>query len=85
MLSCKEITEKANSYLDDELPFFTRLKVKLHLSMCKHCQRYVEQLSITIRTLSKLNSIDEPVSEKVVDDVVNNLKYVSRRDSTNSD
>ena len=37
MLSCKDITENANSYLDKELPFFTRMKVNLHLMMCVHC------------------------------------------------
>ena len=78
MLSCKDITEKANSYIDEELPFFTRMKVKLHLSMCVHCKRYVEQLRTTIQALSKLNPIDEPVSEKLVDDVVSKLKQINQ-------
>jgi len=78
MLSCKEITENANSYIDKELPFFTRMKVKLHLSMCIHCKRYVEQLNMTIRTLGNLKKADEMVSEEVVDNVLNNLKQVNR-------
>jgi len=84
MLSCKDITENANSYLDKELPFFTRMKVNLHLMMCVHCKRYVEQLNATIRTLGNLKRADETVSEEVVDNVVNNLKQVNR-DSTKLD
>ena len=84
MLSCKEITENANSYLDKELPFFTRMKVKLHLSMCIHCRRYVDQLNTTIRTLGNLKKADETVSEDVVDNVVNSLKQINQ-DSTKLD
>ncbi|MEJ2178887.1 MAG: zf-HC2 domain-containing protein [Gammaproteobacteria bacterium] len=84
MLSCKDITENANAYLDKELPFFTRMKVKLHLSMCIHCRRYVDQLNTTIRALGNLNKADETVSEHVVDDVVSRLKQVNQ-DTTKSD
>ena len=83
MLSCKDITENANAYLDKELPFFTRMKVKLHLSMCIHCRRYVDQLNTTIRALGNLNKADETVSEHVVDDVVSRLKQVNQ-DTTKS-
>jgi len=84
MLSCKDITENANAYLDKELPFFTRMKVKLHLSMCIHCRRYVDQLNTTIRALGNLNKADETVSEHVVDDIVSRLKQVNQ-DTTKSD
>lgn len=77
MLSCKEITEKANSYLDQELPFFTRMQVKLHLMMCEHCQRYVNQLRITISTLGKLRK-DTPVSQQAVDDIVGSLRQFQK-------
>ena len=73
MLSCKDITEKANSYIDQELPFFTRLKVKLHLQMCKHCQRYVDQLQLTIQALGKMRQ-DDKVSDDVVENVVRTMK-----------
>jgi predicted anti-sigma-YlaC factor YlaD len=63
MLSCKDITEKANEYIDDELPFMKRLSVQMHLFICKNCRRYMDQLHITIQTLGRLNKT-EPVSEE---------------------
>ena len=77
MLSCKEITEKANSYLDKELPFYTRMQVKLHLMMCVNCQRYLDQLRITISALGKMKK-DSPVAEHVVDNIVNNLNQLHK-------
>jgi len=73
MLSCKDITEKANDYLDRDLPFFTRLKVKMHLMVCVHCQRYVQQLQLTIQALTRLKKPDT-VDDATVDSVVENLK-----------
>ena len=80
MLSCKDITEKASEYLDQELPFFTRLKVKIHLRMCQNCDRYVKQLQITIRALGKMNK-PETVTDAKVDSILNNLKEVAQSGS----
>lgn len=73
MLSCKEITENANSYLDRELPLFTRMKVKMHLVLCENCRRYMDQLQLTIQSLSKFRR-DDTVSDDVVDKVVRSMK-----------
>ena len=73
MLSCKEITEKANEYLEKDLPFFVRLKVKMHLKMCIHCQRYVEQLQTTIQLLNKMKQ-STATDDSTVDGMVNFIK-----------
>lgn len=73
MLSCKEITENANQYLDKELPFFTRMKVKMHLRMCIHCQRYVDQLQATINMLGAMKPQDT-TDDATVDSIVGILK-----------
>ncbi|HEY5602272.1 MAG TPA: zf-HC2 domain-containing protein [Gammaproteobacteria bacterium] len=77
MLNCKDITKQASNYLDKELPYRARLQVRLHLLICVHCQRYINQLRTTIRTLGKLKK-DIPVSEQVVDDIVNNLRQAKQ-------
>ena len=73
MLSCKEITDKANEYLEKDLPFFVRLKFKMHLKMCINCQRYVDQLQTTIQLLGKMK---QPVNteDSTVDNIVDILK-----------
>lgn len=48
MLTCREVTERASEYLDGDLPFGRRLAFRLHLMMCRHCRRYVDQLARTI-------------------------------------
>ncbi|WP_439576543.1 anti-sigma factor family protein [Elioraea sp.] len=48
MLTCREVTERASEYLDGNLPFGRRLAFRLHLLMCRHCRRYVDQLAGTI-------------------------------------
>jgi len=80
MLSCKDITENANKYLEKDLPFFVRLKVKMHLKMCIHCQRYVEQLQTTIQLLGKMK---QPVDtdDTTVDDIVNIIKTGNKKET----
>ena len=80
MLSCKEITEKANEYLEKDLPFFVRLKFKMHLKMCINCQRYVDQLQTTIQLLGKMK---QPVSteDSTVDNIVDILKNSDNKKS----
>jgi hypothetical protein len=73
MLSCKDITEKANHYLDKDLSFFARLKVKMHLRMCIHCQRYVDQLNTTILVLGQMKKTDT-TNDSTVDAIVESLK-----------
>ena len=80
MLSCKEITERANEYLEKDLPFFVRLKFKMHLKMCINCQRYVDQLQTTIQLLGKMK---QPVSteDSTVDNIVDILKNSDKKES----
>ena len=69
MLSCKDITEKANQYLDHDLPFMVRLNFRIHLFMCVNCKRYVQQLRTTILTLGRMkqkNAVDNQVVENVI-------------------
>jgi anti-sigma factor RsiW len=45
MLRCHEVTRL---YATDEIrgaPLRTRLAVRLHLMMCRHCDRYVRELA----------------------------------------
>lgn len=63
MLSCKDITEKASAYLDKEMPLGARMSMRMHLFMCNHCRRYMDQLQITINTLKFIKK-DEPVSKE---------------------
>lgn len=68
MLTCREVTELANDYLDRELPLLARAQVRLHLLMCSHCRRYVDQLASAVNLLKALPHEAPPtdVEEKLV-------------------
>jgi hypothetical protein len=51
MLSCRDVGQKASDYLDGRLSWWTRIKVRLHILMCRHCRRYLVQLRLVIRAL----------------------------------
>jgi len=54
MLSCKELTDRATEYLEQDLPWAQRLRVRVHLSMCRYCRRYLNQMRKVIKLLKQL-------------------------------
>ena len=76
MLSCKDINEKANQYIDGELTIRLRLAVGFHLLMCVHCRRYVRQLVATINTLRQLpkKECSNGQIEQIIDRLLNDEK-----------
>ena len=72
MLSCKQLTENANDYIEQNLPLKSRISVKLHLLMCIHCRRYVHQLKTTVTALTGLKSdwidtADQETTDKLLE------------------
>jgi len=44
MLRCREVTRLHASDELERATFMTRMGVRLHLAMCRHCRRYVREL-----------------------------------------
>ena len=72
MLKCREITELANGYLEHELPFMQRAQFRLHIMMCKHCRRYMDQLARTVKLLGAARRTE--IAASVEDNLVRLLK-----------
>ncbi len=74
MLSCKDIHQYANQYIDRELTIRQRFAAGFHLLMCVHCRRYVRQLAATINTLRRLPQKEcsegqmEQIMKRLLDD-----------------
>ncbi len=68
VITCREVTEQANDYLENELRFWPRLQFRLHLLACRNCRRYVDQLQRTIDLLSKttVESLRAEAEEAIV-------------------
>ena len=58
MFNCKEVSQKVSLSLDTALPFHQRLMIRMHLLMCKYCDRLREQLLI-LRKAVRLENIPE--------------------------
>ncbi|MBT8373172.1 MAG: zf-HC2 domain-containing protein [Desulfobacterales bacterium] len=62
MLNCKEVSEKVSESMDRTLPFHYRLQLKMHLLMCKYCNRFKNQL-LMIRGAARLEDPTEDVDD----------------------
>lgn len=68
MLTCKQVTERASLYVDRELGLWPRLQFRLHLMMCQHCRRYIEQIEAVVRLLR--NRPTEPAAFETAEALV---------------
>ena len=57
-LTCKEASPLISEMMDHRVSLWTRLRVKIHLAMCKFCEYYKEQLDILRRLAGKLGKED---------------------------
>ena len=56
MFRCNEVSQKVSQGLDAPLPLATRLMVRMHLWMCRHCSRVYRQLRV-LRKLSRQSDV----------------------------
>jgi hypothetical protein len=67
MLSCKQVTEQAEEYLNKNLTLKQKLSAKLHLLICKSCRRYIMQYEITKRVLKTLLKAPKTFNNQTVE------------------
>jgi predicted anti-sigma-YlaC factor YlaD len=72
LLKCRDIAEGASAYLDREVSWWRRLQFKLHLSMCQHCRRYVDQMEAVVRLLRTQPT--EPPAPEALDAIVEQFR-----------
>lgn len=53
MLTCREVTERANQYLDRELGFWPAMEVRMHLVACRYCRGFMRQMRTVIRLVEE--------------------------------
>ncbi len=53
-MSCRELVQVINDYLEGVLPPADRQRFDEHLAICPGCQTYLDQMRQTIRTVGRL-------------------------------
>lgn len=59
MMTCKEVSTLMSTGSLDDAPWTTRLAVRLHLSMCRHCRAFKRQLEALARAARTLSASRE--------------------------
>ena len=79
MLPCKEIVKILNS--EEDIPFYRRAELKMHLLMCKHCSAYSKQLGFMKKGFKllfmKLTKTDPKAVEKIENETIEKFRKTS--------
>ena len=59
MLNCKDVHDHASDYLDKRLSKRKRLAIWMHVMMCSHCRRFMQQLRLTVGALQNIRRTQE--------------------------
>lgn len=87
MKTCREVYEEASDLLDDQLPLLSRLEIRMHLLLCRHCRRYVRQLRLLTRTLAargRTSKAPAEFIERVIEHIEREPKRPVREDKPDS-
>lgn len=55
-MTCQELVELVTEYLEGTLPRRGRKRFERHIADCEWCERYLEQMRVTIRTVGRLEA-----------------------------
>lgn len=76
MMTCEQVTRAAGDFIERRLRLGERLKVLVHIAMCKGCRAYIEQFRLT---LVALRSLPQPVGKPASEDLLERFREQSRR------
>lgn len=65
MQSCHDVCRQSQAYVDGQLGFWARLRVRSHVWMCRNCAAFVEQTRATRDLIAGTRSDDDGPAEKV--------------------
>jgi anti-sigma factor RsiW len=63
-MNCQELVETITMYLEGALPEIEKRRFEAHLSQCRGCTHYVEQMRITLRLVGMLSEQALPPGSK---------------------
>jgi predicted anti-sigma-YlaC factor YlaD len=76
MLKCRDVSHIASDYLDHQLTWRQQLSVRMHLLMCVHCRRFVNQLRLTGKTAATL--VEQEASTDEIERILRHVLEVNK-------
>jgi len=73
-ISCRELTEFIQRYLDGELPKEEAETFEEHLGLCPPCIRYLDSYKTTVQLEKACAPGSEPMPEQLVQGIVEAMK-----------
>ncbi len=77
MPSCKEISTILSSH--QELPFYKKVQLHIHLILCSQCLKYKKQLDLITTNMKKLyekkTAVSQAEIDKLKEDVMNRIEH----------
>ena len=65
MMKCREVTKLVAADMVEELGLGRRLEMRLHMFMCRHCRRYLQQIRTLGRGARELAERDAPSPDRL--------------------
>jgi len=59
-ITCQELTELFNDYIDGALPAHETALFEQHLNFCDGCDWYVDQIRVTVAAVGRITETDVP-------------------------
>lgn len=78
MLTCKEVEDFLIDYVDGEMNFVTRLQFRMHIGMCRDCNRYLKAYINAIHMEKQIfEHPDDEAIGNVPDEILNAILSAS--------
>jgi len=65
-ITCEDTSPLISELMDHSLPLGKRIRLKLHLAMCKVCGCYQKQLEVIRSLAQKLGESDAPTQQQAI-------------------
>jgi hypothetical protein len=64
-LSCQDLVELVNDYLEELLDCHVRVRFEAHLAACPPCRTYVDQMRLTIAVTGRIDPAELSASARL--------------------
>lgn len=85
MLNCRQVTRLVSQSMDEQLPWYRRLAVRVHLLYCVWCRRYASQVQFLRKAARELApQPDDKTPAKLSDEAKDQIRQNLRRAANDS-